>query len=81
MTDGEEGHGRGEQNLPTAVQSADAYDDRAMLPRYWLVFDSRRVLGHRREARKAVMSMADVDRVSYVQQGIGKKSPRSGEVG
>src|SRR6266850_8114008 len=81
MTYGEEGHGRGEQNVPTTVQSADAYDDRAMLPRYWLVFDSRRVLGHRRGPRRAVMSMADVDRVLYIQQWIHKKAPRLGEVG
>ena len=48
LTYWEEGHGRGEQNLPTVVQSADAYDDRAMLrkekPRLcrWSVIDKRR---------------------------------------
>jgi hypothetical protein len=35
MTYGEEGHGRGEQNLPTAVRSANARSYVAMLPRYW----------------------------------------------
>jgi hypothetical protein len=60
----------GEQNLPTAVPSADADDDRAMLPRDWLVFDARRVLGHRRGPPRAVMSMAAVERHGHSDPGI-----------
>jgi hypothetical protein len=45
MTSWEEGHGRGEQNLPTSVQSADADDDRAMLREAAYSAGGKRTLG------------------------------------
>jgi hypothetical protein len=48
LTSWEEGHGRGGQNVPTAVQSAEAYDDRTLRRKAearlcrWSVIDKRR---------------------------------------
>ena len=47
LTDWKESHGRGEQNVPTVVQSADADDDRAMLGKGST--KALQVVGHRQE--------------------------------